>query len=115
MKILFTFCILFSALIMNAQASLGGIWNMGQDNTKIEITEANGTYEGRIMASDNANAKIGNLILKDVKSVDGKWKGKLYSPKKKEWFDAVLKVEGKKLLVTVKSGWMSKTVEWTKE
>ncbi len=88
---------------------------MGRDNTKIKITEDNGTYEGRVVSSDNANAKIGNLILKNVKSVGGEWKGKLYGPKKKEWFDAVLKVEGKQLLVTVKSGWMSKTVEWTKE
>ena len=90
MKILFTCCILFSTLLMHAQeSSLGGIWDMGQDDTKI-------------------------VILKEVKSVSGKWKGRLYSPKKKEWFDAVLKVEGKKLLVTVKSGVMSKTVEWTK-
>ena len=115
MKILFTFCILFSALTMHAQASLTGTWNMGKDNTKIDIKKDNGVYEGRVVSSDNANVKIGNLILKDVKSFGGKWKGKLYSPKKKEWFDAVLKVEGKKLLVTVKSGLMSKTVEWTKE
>lgn len=116
MKILFTCCILFSTLLMHAQeSSLGGIWDMGQDDTKIEITKNNGIYEGRIASSDNANAKIGNLILKEVKSVSGKWKGKLYSPKKKQWFDAVLNVEGKKLLVTVKSGVMSKTVEWTKE
>lgn len=114
MKILFAVCILFSTLTTNAQ-SIAGIWNMGQDNTKIEITEGNGVYEGRVASSDNANAKIGSLILKDVKSVDGKWKGKLYAPKKKEWFDTTLKVAGKKLLVTVKSGLMSKTVEWTKE
>lgn len=88
---------------------------MGQDNTKIEIIKDNGIYGGRIISSDNPNAEIGNLILKDVKSVDGKWKGKLYAPKKKEWFDAVLKAEGKQLLITVKSGWASKTVEWSKE
>lgn len=115
MKITFAFCILFLSLTMHAQESLTGTWNMGEDDTKIEIKKGDGVYEGRIASSDNANAKIGNLILKDVKSVNGKWKGKLYSPKKKEWFDATLKVAGKKLLVTVKSGLMSKTVEWTKE
>ena len=113
-KLAFTFCILFLAITMHAQASLSGIWNMGQDNTIIEITEVNGTYEGRIKSSENANAKIGNLILKDVKSIAGKWNGKLYSPKKKEWFDAVLKAEGKQLLVTIKSGRMNKTLEWAK-
>lgn len=100
---------------MNAQSSISGIWNTGQDNTKIEIESENGIYDGKIISSDNSNAKKGTLILKDVKSVSGKWKGKMYSPKKKEWFDAVLKVEGSQLLVTVKSGWVSKTVKWTKE
>lgn len=115
MKILFTCCIFCCVLAMNAQTSLNGIWNMGQDNTTLEIKAENGTYQGKIASSDNANAKIGSLILKEVKSVDGKWKGKLFSPRKNEWFDAVLKVEGKKLLVTVKSGWTSKTLEWAKE
>ncbi|MDX2245158.1 MAG: hypothetical protein SF052_00165 [Bacteroidia bacterium] len=115
MKVLITCCILFSTLVMHAQVPLTGIWDMGQDNTKIEITENNGIYQGRIVSSDNTNAKIGNLILKEVKSVGGKWKGKLYSPKKKEWFDAVLEVKGGKLMVTVKSGWMSKVLTWSKE
>ena len=114
-KLAFTCCILFSALSMHAQASISGIWNLEKDNTKIEITKGTDTHEGKILSSDNANVKPGKVILKDVKSVNGKWQGKLYSPKKKEWFDAVLKVEGKKMLVTVKSGWASKTVEWTKE
>lgn len=114
-ELAFTVFILFGAITMHAQESLTGIWNMGQDNTKIEITKNNGIHEGRILSSDNPNAKDGSLILKDVKSVGGKWNGKLYAPKKKQWFDAVLIVEGKKLSVTVKSGWSSKKVEWTKE
>lgn len=115
MKLLLTFCILLTALTMNAQESLGGIWNMGQDNTKIEITQNNGIYEGKVFYSDNPNAKKGSLILKEVKLTGGKWAGKLYSPKNKQWFDAVLVVKGKQLLVTVNSGWMSKTVKWAKE
>lgn len=114
-KIKYTIFFLIFTLSINAQQSIKGIWNMGQDNTKIEITEEKDICEGKIFSSENKNAKIGNLILKDVKLVNGKWKGKLYSPKKKDWFDAVLKVEGKQLLVTVKSGLMSKTVEWKKE
>jgi len=113
-KLAFTCGILFFALSMHAQTSIAGIWNLEKDNTKIDITKGNDTYEGKILSSDNANVKPGKVILKDVKSVNGKWQGKLYSPKKNEWFDAVLKVEGKKMQVTVKSGWASKTVEWTK-
>ena len=115
MKILLICYIVFSPMVMNAQASLDGIWNMGQDNTKIEITEDNGSYVGKIVSSDNANAKIGNIILKDVKSVGGKWKGKMYSPKRNEWYDAVVALEGKQLLLTVGSGFKSKTLKWIKE
>lgn len=88
---------------------------MGQDNTKIEIEADNDVYTGRIVSSDNPKAIIGKLILKDVKFVGGEWKGKLYSPRKENWFDAVLKVKGNQLSVTVKSGWTSKTVEWTRK
>lgn len=115
MKIAITFCFLLSALSMSAQQSLTGIYNTGKDNTKIEMTEENGVYEGRIVSSDNANAKIGNQLIKDVKYVDGEWKGKMFAPKKKKWFDAVLKEKDNQLLVTVGSGWRSKTLEWTKE
>lgn len=115
MKIVITFCLLVSALTMNAQQSIAGIWNMGQDNTKIEITEDNGVYGGNIASSDNSKAKIGKQLLKDVKLVDGEWKGKLFAPKKSKWFDAVLKEKGNQLLVTVGSGFRSKTLTWTKE
>ena len=100
---------------MKAQESIGGIWNMGQENTKIEIKENKGVYEGRLKSSDNENAKIGNLILKEIKLVGKEWKGKLYSPRKGKWFDATLKLSGNTLLVTVNGGWKSKTVEWTKD
>jgi uncharacterized protein (DUF2147 family) len=115
MKTLFIFLGLFlTSVSMKAQQSINGIWNTGQDNTKIEVKSENGIYNGKIISSDNSNVKKGTLILKEVKSESGKWKGKLYSLKKKEWFDAVLELKGSKLMVTVKSGWASKTVEWTK-
>ncbi len=114
-KLAFTCCILFLAISMQAQTSLEGIWNTGEDNTKIEITEENEVYGGKIVSSDNAKAKIGNQLLKDVKFVDGEWKGKLYGVKKGKWFDAVLKEEGEQLLITVKGGIASKTLEWKKE
>ncbi len=115
MKILFACYMLCLTISMQAQTSLVGIWNMGTDNTKIEITEDNGVYEGKIVSSDNANAKIGNQILKDIKSESGKWKGKMYSPKKSKWYNAVLEEKESELLITVKAGMMSKTIAWQKE
>ena len=113
MKFLITFCILFSALTINAQ-SIAGVWNTGQDNTKIEITENNGVYSGKVISSDNDQVKIGKQFVKDVKSVGGKWKGKIYSPKKDNWYNATIEAKGEQLLVTVKSGMMSKTIAWQK-
>ena len=109
--ILFAF---FASLSVNAQESIAGIWNMGEDNTKIEITENNGAFFGKILSSDNTEAKIGKQILKDVKFSKGEWKGKLYAAKKGEWYDAVIKEKGDQLDVTIKVGWMSKTLKWKK-
>ncbi|MEM9821236.1 MAG: hypothetical protein AAF985_09200 [Bacteroidota bacterium] len=115
MKIVFMCCILFSTLTMNAQPSIAGTWNTGKDNTKVEITEVNGVYEGKIVASDNDNAPIGKQLLKEIKSVDGEWKGKLFAAKRGKWMDAVLKEEDSQLKVTVKAGWKRKTIKWAKE
>ena len=114
MKIGITFCMLCFALTMHAQ-SIAGVWNTGQENTKIEITENNGVYSGKIISSDNAQVKIGKQFIKDVNFAGGEWKGKMYSPKKDKWYNAVLEAKGGQLLVTIKSGWMSKTVTWKKE
>ncbi len=115
MKTVFTCCMLCLAISMQAQTSLVGIWNTGKDNTKIEITEDNGVYQGKIASSDNASTKIGKQMLKDVKLDGGKWKGKMYSPKRDNWYNAVLEEKGSKLSVTVKAGIMSQTLEWKKE
>ncbi len=103
------------ALSMNAQKSIQGTWHTGEDNTLIEIKEVNGVCNGELLSTNKADAKIGAVVLKDVKATGSKWKGKLYSPKKKDWFDAEFETKGEKLIITVKSGFMSKTVHWTKK
>ena len=42
-QIAIIFSVLFSITTINAQKSITGIWNAREDNTKIEITEDNGT------------------------------------------------------------------------
>ncbi len=106
--------VFFTAISMNAQ-SLVGIWNTGEDNTKIEITEDNGVFFGKILSSENAKANIGKQIIKDVKLIDGEYKGQLYAAKKGKWYDAVLKENSSQLNITIKVGWMSKTLAWKKE
>lgn len=108
-------CILFATLSMNAQQSIAGIWNTGKENTKIEISEVDGLYQGKIVSSDNEKAQIGKLLLKDIKAVRKGYKGKLFAAQRGEWMDAVLKEKGNQLSITVSAGFMSKTIEWVKE
>jgi len=110
--VLFAF---FAVLSINAQDSLTGIWNTGEDNTKVEITENDGAFSGKILSSDNAKAKIGNQILKDVKFSKGEGKGKMYAAKKGKWYDATLKQKENQLELKIKAGIMSKTIKWKKE
>lgn len=113
-KILILIAVFFTTISINAQ-SIAGVWNIGEDNTKVEITETNGVFNGKILSSDNAKAKIGNPILKDVKFSKGEWKGKMYAAKKGKWYDAVIKEKGNQMDVSIKVGFMSKTLKWKKE
>lgn len=107
--------LLLTSLSLQAQKAPIGVWNTGSDNSQVEITEAEGNYVGTLIASDNPKAKIGKALLKDFKAVGKKWKCQLYAPKRGEWLDAKLEEKGDKLLITVGSGFMTKTLEWTKE
>ncbi len=108
--ILLTF---FTFSTMSAQ-SLVGIWETGEDNTIIEITEENNVVSGKIFSSENSEVKIGKQILKDVKFNEGEYKGKMYAAKKEKWYDAVLKTKGDELEIKIKVGFMSKTLKWNR-
>jgi len=105
--------VLFSSISINAQ-SIAGVWNTGDDNTKVEITEVDGVASGTILSSDNSEAKVGNQILKDLSLTKDGWKGKLYAAKKGEWYDATIVEKDNQLDITIQVGWMSKTINWTK-
>ena len=73
-----------------AQNDLSGNWNTGEKNTIIKIEQQNGVYIGKVVSSDNPEAKPGTLIMKDVKQKKETWTGKLYAAKRGEWYDAEL-------------------------
>lgn len=98
-----------------AQSDVSGEWIVGEQNTVVKIEQDNGIYTGKIISSDNPEAKIGNPMVKELKQTKGKWKGKVYSPKRKEWYDAEFIQKGNKLNLEIKVGFFSKTVEWTKK
>ncbi|MDP5171916.1 MAG: DUF2147 domain-containing protein, partial [Bacteroidia bacterium] len=84
------FVLLLSLAGLQAQTAPIGVWNTGEDNTLVEITKVGGSYVGKLISSNNSDAKIGSLLLKDIKSVGGDWKGQLYAPKRGTWYEATV-------------------------
>lgn len=114
-KTISLFVLLLSIGSTFGQTAPTGIWNTGTDNTKIEIIDINGTLTGTVLSSDNEQAPIGKVLVKNLAADGEVWKGQLFAPKRQEWFDATFEEDGNILEITVGSGFMSRTVEWTRE
>lgn len=110
--ILFVFVLCSYAIY--GQNNLVGIWDTGENNTKIEIAAPDGVITGKIKSSDNPKAAVGKVILKDLKKEDTHWKGKIYAAKKKKWYDAVLSEKKEQLEINISVGFLSKTLTWKK-
>ena len=89
-----------------------GIWLTNKENTKIETYQKEGAWYGKVIASDNPNAKIGNDILRDFKLVDGQWKGKLFAAKRNRLVDAIIEPTEDELSITISAGFSSRTLVW---
>lgn len=116
MRILFIAVLicLSSSLTLSAQGNLSGIWNTGNQNTLVKVEKQDNAFLGKIISTDSKNAKPGTLIMKNVKMKNENGVGKLYAPKRKEWYDAKFCLTENKLTITITVGFFSKTVEWTK-
>ena len=116
MKLLTTFTLAITmALSLSGQSNITGTWILGEENTQVEFQQnEEGIIDGKIMSSDNPKAKIGKIIVKEVKFKDGEWTGKIYSPKRQKWSDAILGRKQDILEVTVSAGFLSKTLKWKK-
>jgi len=98
-----------------SKSDIAGEYVVGEQNTIVKIEPQEDVFSGKITSSDNPKAKIGNLMVKELKQTKGKWKGKLYSPKRKEWFDAEFIPKKNTLDVKIKVGFFSKTIEWERK
>jgi uncharacterized protein (DUF2147 family) len=99
-----------------AQSNVSGNWIVGEQNTVVKIEQHHGVYTGKIISSDNPKAEIGKLMVKELtQTKKGNWEGKVYSPKRKEWYDAEFTPQGNKLEITISVGFFSKTIEWIKK
>jgi len=112
MKFLITIFLIITSL--TSQAQITGTWNMGKDNTILQITQTNGVFVGEIKSSDHDKIKAGTPLLKDIKLDDGEYIGLIYSLKKKKWLSVTLTPNGEILKARVKAGPIKKTLEWKK-
>lgn len=109
--------LVFGLLSFNsfAQSEVVGEWIVGKQNTIVKIEQQDNLYSGKVISSDNSNAKMGRLMVKELKQTKETWKGKVYAPKRKEWFNATFIPHKNKLEVKIKAGFFSKTIEWLKK
>ena len=100
--------LLLSSFSINAQQGIEGLWDTGQENTKIQIIST----VGKIYSSDNEKATVGKLIVKELKKINNTYKGKLYLIKRNRWVDAEFVRNGNFLNVTISAGLQSKSLKW---
>ncbi|PKA84181.1 uncharacterized protein DUF2147 [Ulvibacter sp. MAR_2010_11] len=96
-------------------SGVAGEWIVGEQNTIVKIEQHDDTYSGKTISSDNSNAEIGKLMVKELKKNKGEWQGKVYAPQRKEWYDAEFVPNGNTLDVKIKVGFFSKTIEWKRK
>lgn len=103
---------LFLSSAAIGQTDLRGLWDTGEDNSQVEVFQENGQWKGVLKSSDNPKAKLGTPMLKNLEKKGDGWKGQIYSPKKKDWFDAFFIRENTQLKIKVTAGFMTKEVIW---
>ena len=113
MKNLLVAIIVLLSFSIQAQSTLDGLWDTGEANTKINVSEKNSLWSGVVKASDIKD-DIGELILKDLKKDGDKWTGKIYAPKRKEWYDVEIIAQEDNLKLKVSAGIFSKSLVWKK-
>lgn len=114
MKHLILIVVTICSFSVFGQSNLIGTYDTGEDNTKIVISESDGTITGKIKSSDNPKAIIGKVMLKDLRKSGNSWEGKIYAAKRQEWYDAVITSKGNVLEIEISVGFFSKTLEWNR-
>ena len=100
----------FLMMPLIGQESVNGIWDLGKENTHVEIYQNGDIWEGKVISSDNEKMKAGILMLRNLVYEDGVWKGEFYIPKMKSWGKATLVRDGNNIRMTVKKSLMKKKI-----
>jgi uncharacterized protein (DUF2147 family) len=105
---------LFASENIAALDELEGRWQTGEDNSVVEITQAEGVAVGKLVSSDNPNAVMGTEILRNLTEADGVWSGKIWAAKRKKLMDATITPAADSLQISVSAGIASRTLTWTR-
>ena len=114
-SLIYTVFISLLTLSLSSQEMTAGIWLTGEENTKIETYQKDGTWYGKIVSSDNLKAKIGRDILIGFKKEKEHWVGKLYASKRDKILDAIINPKKEELNIIVSAGFFKKKLTWPKE
>jgi len=106
----FIFCLLFgltsSLSAQKATDNFAGNYKTDDDGVLIVISKTSTGFVGI-----DPNKRV---VLKDIKFVDGQWKGIVYNPRKDITAECELYLVGNKLKIVAHKGILTKTVYWEK-
>ena len=95
-----------------AQETIEGKWDVGKNNTIVEIYKTDKGWEGKVFSVNKEKIKEEKIMLKELVKKGDYWKGKLFAPPINGWLKATLKLNGEILEVTASNWLMKKTKEW---
>jgi len=104
--------VMIGSLSLSAATDPSGIFLTGQNNTQIAVYQEHDSWQGKITASDNTKAQIGNIIIKDITLKGEDFMGKLYIAPKKRWVDCTLNPSAKELVINIELGRFKKQFAW---
>ena len=126
-KLLFVLCAIFSgqALFAQTQNGIEGKWLTANKKSVIQIETDNSgkKYSGKIiwvdenLDSEKAGDALGKTMVKNLTPTgkENKYKGDILILRMDRFEKADFELKGDKLLVTVKIGFSSRTVEWSRK
>ena len=119
LKTAFILLAALSAQIETA-AGIGGLWKNDDNPVWMEISlSADDIATGTVTRNEHNPDAVGRVVLKSLvadSNAENLWRGQVFAARLGEFRDAEVRVvDGQRLEITVKVGFMSRTVGWTKQ
>ena len=110
---------LFSALVslttVARSDTLVGAWLLDDQPVVMAITEDDGVFHGVVTENADNGEAVGRTLLRNVTAVGEGWEGEIFVARLKEFRQANLTLQGADTLaVTVKVGFIKRTVTWSR-